>query len=375
MLRVLHMADLHLGWNPSYLSGEKRNIRLRERNLLLKEAVDFALSPGNDIHAVLIVGDLFEDYIPEKSLVQKVIDDLGRLSEAGLRVITIPGNHDEITYPESVYRKHGGNWPGELVSNPMPRLSVSTEIKGIGVHIYALAYTGGLTNPSSIKKYPREDLPGLHIGAFHGSLDWEVADRSLPLVSAQLAEADYDYIALGHIHRYTEKKVGKGMAVYPGAVEFKSFNDPGTGGLVVAGYSGSHVKIERAELDIRKHRIHGLDLTGVKGMDELIKTCQSYADPETMVQLTLKGTPTFAIREEQLYEELEPDFFYLEIKNEVDYFSDVHLDSFAQEPTVRGDFVRRLRKKQEAAETERERQVLEQALLKGLAALQGDDQV
>ncbi|NLZ28114.1 MAG: DNA repair exonuclease, partial [Firmicutes bacterium] len=243
------------------------------------------------------------------------------------------------------------------------------------VHVYALAYTGGLTNPSSIEKFPREDLPGLHIGAFHGSLDWEVADRSLPLVSAQLAEADYDYIALGHIHRYTEKKVGKGMAVYPGAVEFKSFNDPGTGGLVVVGNSGSHVKIERAELDIRKHRIHGLDLSGVKGMDELIKTCQGYADPETMVQLTLKGTPTFALREEHLHEELEPDFFYLEIKNEVDYFSDVHLDSFAQEPTVRGDFVRRLRKKQEVAETERERQVLEQALLKGLAALQGDDQV
>ena len=112
--------------------------------------------------------------------------------------------------------------------------------KGTGVHIYSLAYTGGVTRPGSIKSFPRINAPGIHIGAFHGSLDWEgLADRSLPLDSSILAGAGYDYIALGHYHRYMEKKVGSGKAVYPGSVEFKSFNDPGTGFLTVAEYTGN----------------------------------------------------------------------------------------------------------------------------------------
>ncbi|NLI70857.1 MAG: DNA repair exonuclease [Firmicutes bacterium] len=376
MLRILHLADLHLGWAPSYLGGEKKKVRLRERNQLLAKAVDFALSPGNDIHAVFIVGDLFEDYRPDESLVRQVLDNLGRLTTAGLRVITVPGNHDEITYRDSVYRQHGANWPGELVVNPMPELSVSVEVNGTGLHVYALAFTGGLTIVSSIEKFPRKDLPGLHIGAFHGSLDWEgVADRSLPLKSGLLKEAGYDYIALGHIHRYTEKTVGKGMAVYPGAAEFKSFNDPGTGGLVVAEYSGGRIKIEKAELDIRRHQIRNLELSGLEGADDLLETCKSFADPEAMVQLTFKGTPPFHFGEEQLLDALEPYFFYIEIKNETEYFSDTFLESLAQEPTVRGNFVRRLRKKQATAENEQERKLLGQAMRKGLAALQGVDQV
>lgn len=376
MLRILHLADLHLGWAPAYLNDDKREIRTRERNQLLQKAVDFALSPSNNIHAVFIVGDLFEEYRPAESLARQVVDELGRLVEAGLFVVTIPGNHDEITYRESVYQQHRDNWPGKLVSNPMPELSYSKEINGIGVHVYSLAFTGGLTNPSSIEKFPREDLPGLHIGAFHGSLDWDgSADRSLPLKSAQLAGADYDYIALGHIHRYDKKRVGDGTAVYPGAVEFKSFHDPGTGYLTIVEQSDNHQKIEHAELDIRKHQQLSWDLSGINDLDELLAACKGYADPEAMVQLSLTGTPSFDFREEQLLEELEPDFFYLEICNDVHFFNDTFLDSIAQEPTIRGDFVRRLRERQGEAESDRARNVLEQALRKGLAALQGSDPV
>lgn len=376
MLRILHLADLHLGWVPTYLNDEKRGIRYRERNQLLRKAIDFALSPANDIHAVLIVGDLFEEYRPDESLVRQVIDELGRLTKAGLSIVTIPGNHDEITYRESVYRQHGDNWPGKLVCNPMPELSVSTEVNGIGVHVYSLAYTGGLTRPTSIEKFPREDLPGLHIGAFHGSLDWDgPADRSLPLKSAQLAEADYNFIALGHYHSFSEHKVGKGTAIYPGAVEFKSFHDPGTGNLTIVEYSGSNLKIEEVELDIRKHQRRNLDISGFNRMDELCDACRVYADPEGMLHLSLTGTPRFPFQEDRLVEELEPDFFYLEIHNDAQYFSESFLDSIAKEPTVRGAYVRRLREKQGAAESERERKVLEQALLKGLAALQGGDPV
>src|SRR5690606_42061096 len=57
----------------------------------------------------------------------------------------------------------------------------------------------------------RLDRDGVHLAVFHGSLDWDAGDRSLPLMSPALAAAGYDYIALGHIHRPGEKKVGPGL--------------------------------------------------------------------------------------------------------------------------------------------------------------------
>ena len=374
MPRILHLADLHLGWEPAYLPEEKSKLRRRERDQLLEKAVDYALSPQNNIHAVLIVGDLFEHYCPDGALVTQVMGQIDRLSKAGMFVVTIPGNHDEITYRESVYRQYGDNWPGYLVRNPMPALSFSSEVKGTGVHIYSLAYTGGVTRPGSIESFPRSDASGIHIGAFHGSLDWEgLADRSLPLDSSLLAAAGYDYIALGHYHRYMERKVGSGIAVYPGSVDFKSFNDPGTGFLTIAEYTATHFKIETAPIAVRRHQFQKLDLSAFAGLEELRQTCLQFADPEVMAKLNLTGTPCFPVNAETLTAELENYFFLLEIESSAHFFAESFLDSIAGEPTVRGIYVRRMRERQKEATTKREQKVLEQALLKGLSALEGSD--
>ncbi len=241
MIRLMHLADLHLGWEPNYLPDDKKKIRRRERDQLLAKAVDYALAPKNDIQGMLIVGDLFEKYKPEDSLVRETMRQLSRLTAQGMMVVTIPGNHDEITYRESVYRTQGANWPGTLVTNPMPAHCLSRHgIHDTPVHIYSLAYTGGLTKAATMENLPCPEEPGFHIGAFHGSLDWEgLGDRSLPLRSSVLAGAGYDYIALGHYHKYGNYSIGNSIAVYPGAVEFKSFNDPGTGHFTVVGWDGA----------------------------------------------------------------------------------------------------------------------------------------
>ncbi len=338
MLRILHLADLHLGWEPAYLPEEERKTRRRERDKLLEKAVDYALSQGSGIQAVLIVGDLFEHYCPDGALVSQVIDQITRLSKAGMLVVTVPGNHDEITYRESVYRQHSDSWPGCLVRNPMPELSVSREVKGTGLHIYSLAYTGGITRPGSIESFPRSDASGIHIGAFHGSLDWEgLTDRSLPLDSTTLAGAGYDYVALGHYHRYTERKIGSGTAVYPGAVEFKSFHDPGNGFLTIVECTGTHTTIKTEPLPVRQHQFKELDLSGFADPEELRQAALNFADQEVMTHITLTGTPRFPVNTEALYAELEPYYFHLEIENHAHFFAESFLDSIAQEPTVRGN--------------------------------------
>lgn len=375
MLRCLHLADLHLGWSPSELPGDKARARQHERDLLLKRAVDFALAPDNRINMVIIAGDLFESHRPDPAVAEEAVRQLGRLARAGVLLVTVPGNHDEITYHDSVYRQRGDSWPGVLVRNPMPEMVASQSLNGTPVFVYSLAYTGGLTRTDELESLPRAAEPGIHIGVFHGSLDWDAGDRSLPIASQALAAAEYHYVALGHIHKHGKFKVGKGLAVYPGMVEAKGFDDPGTGELTVVEFSdtGAVAAVKTSPLSVRKHVSAEIDVSAVPSHDALVDACRATtgADSDALVRITLKGVPPFAIDVDALASSLQGEFFSVEVVDETTFLSDELSRQLASEPTVRGYFVRRLMAKLEHAADERERKVLELAMRKGLAAFRG----
>lgn len=389
MIRCLHLADLHLGWSPPDRDFplDKGRLRRKERDSVLKTAVDFATDPGNGIDLVLIAGDLFETHTPDPALTEHVLGRLRQVEDAGVPVITVPGNHDEITYHNSVYRQHGNGWkwPGVLVRNPMPELVCRHEIKGIPVFVYSLAYTGGLTKVNQLTEFPRLDAPGLHIGAFHGSLDWGgVTDRSLPLESEKLAAAGkgvgYDYLALGHIHKYQEARAGKALAVYPGLIDSKGFSDPGDGRITIAqfepegdskGSSGFRVTLEHVDIPVRRHVVLEVDISTKGDHEEIVSECKRQAGPDVMVKLVLSGVPSFSVDPERLRASLNEHFFWVEIEDESSFLESGDIAKFADEPTIRGYFTRRLLTKLEDSTSEREKEVLMLALRKGLAAFEG----
>lgn len=373
MLRMLHLADLHLGYKPSYLDESRAAIRQKERDQLLEKAANFALDPAQEIDLVLIVGDLFETHRPEEKLVRAVIGQLQRLESAGICCVTVPGNHDERSYFDSVYRVNKEKWPGILVQNPMPALVARRDIKGQPVWIYSLAYTGGLTRVSSLGDFPREQEEGLHIGAFHGTLDWNPGERSLPLKSAELAKANYSYIALGHLHSFQEHKVGETLAVYPGAVESKSLGEKGVGHLTVVNFQQGKVSLEKPAIAVRKHVRAELDISTLYCVKEVIAACRRESDPEKIMEIRFKGTPRFAVDVEKAQDELRDDFFYLQLVDESSFIDWSQIEKFSGEHTIRGAFTQRILNRMQEAKEEREKEVLKLALLKGLAVFQGGE--
>lgn len=370
MIRMLHLADLHLGYKPSFLDEQRAAMRQNERDRLLENAVNFALDPAQEIDMVLIVGDLFETHRPEEKLVRAVLEQLRRLEAAGVYCVTVPGNHDEISYLDSVYRVKKEKWPGILVQNPMPALVARREIKGEMIWLYSLAYTGGLTKVDALDNFPRVAEEGIHIGAFHGTLDWNPGERSLPLQSGALAKAGYSYLALGHLHRYQEQKVGETPAVYPGAVENKSLTERGVGHFTVVNFEQGKVFIEKPEVAIRRHEQVVLDLSTLHSWEEIVAACRRYRDPEKLLEIRFTGASEFPVDVQRIVEELQEDFFYLRMLDESSFIDWSQMEKFTDEHTVRGAFVQRILTQMEQALEAREKEVFKLALLKGLAVFQ-----
>lgn len=368
-MRLLHLADLHLGWVPRFL-GDKEGERQRERDSLLARAVDYALDPAHGIGLVLIAGDLFESHTPPKDLAAQVLQELRRLEAAGVKVVTVPGNHDEITYPNSVYREMAGDWPGVLVQNPRPQLVAVVPVGGEDCYLYSLAYTGGLTPTAQpLADFPRLEAPGWHLGVFHGSLDWSAGDRSLPLSSEGLGRARYHYVALGHLHRHRVVALPSGPAVYAGAVEPKGFDDPGVGFFTVVTLAPEGATIEKVAAGARRVRVEAVDAGLFATPAELESRLESFADGEALTRIVLTGTANFPLSADRLAERLASRFYYLEVEDETTTLNPDLLVAWAREPTIRGLFVRRLQERMARAETARERQVIARALLNGLASL------
>lgn len=373
MIRFLHLSDLHLGWRPSSVEPELARQIQQERDAVLAQAVDYALSPDREIDLVIIAGDLFETHRPGPELVEYAVKQLEKCLAAGKLVITVPGNHDELTYQDSVYREAQERWPGLLVTNPMPELVLEDEIRGHPLYVYSLAYVGGVTRAESpLRDFPRVDREGFHLGIFHGSYNWQGGERSLPLDPEGLAGANYDYVALGHFHSHQVIKAGRGLAVYPGLAAGKGFHDPGTGELVMGEWDpGSGIKLTKLPVQGPRFEVRQLDISQAADPAALVSLVVGQGDPGALVKIELEGVVDFPVDCRWLQERSRPYFRHLELVDRSYFLSAAHLERLAGEKTITGFFIKRMKERLEQAASEEEKRLLNRALAQGILALQG----
>ena len=380
-LRILHLADLHLGWEPRFLPEAVRPIWQSERDARLEQAVQWALDPARGVGMVIIAGDLFERHDPPENLVRSVVAALGRLEEAGVRVVTVPGNHDEITYPGSVYRAWADRWPGLLVTQPNPGPLGPVEVGGQRVWLYAAAYTGGLTQawPPVDRLPPRESGEGWHVGVFHAAVledpgfFGDPPDRSLPIRIEALRESGYDYVALGHVHQHRVYRVGRTVAVYCGAPDAKDFDDPGVGFFTVATLDGG-VQLEAVPVPRRPVLTLEVDVGLFGSPAELVQFVVQQAgldrSPRALLRVRLTGVAPFRVRPRELERDLEGRCLYVEVEDQTYAVGEGELAELGREPTVRGLLVRRMSAAIRDAPDEVTRRRLSRALKLALAALE-----
>lgn len=252
---ILHLADLHLGAAPQpNLDERDRSHLVAARHQVLDRLAAWIARQDCPVGLVLIAGDLFDEYAPPLELVASTRAALGKIAQV-VPVITVPGNHDEFSYAQCVYRQPG--WPGVLVDNPQPRVVWQGDLAGRRCAVVSAAYQAGkvppghkLTLPSRKDIFPTNASEGLLIGLFHAT----VADYFPPHVvqnercfwisHREAADLGYDYLAVGHIHRRQEWLAGRCLAHYPGPPVGPRLSDPGSGCFSLARWDRSQPRIE-----------------------------------------------------------------------------------------------------------------------------------
>ncbi len=367
--RVLHTSDLHLDRSFRHL-GTAGQARSQDLLNTLEEIGDLALQ--HRVHLVLLAGDQFDRHNPETAVVSRFHAWLARLSEAGIRIAMIPGDHDSYWYEDSIYRQR---IPGNTVMfrDPLCQEPEHLTIAGQEVRLYGIAHNN-THYQDVLPGFSRRGDGHIHIGIMHATVDpspeMDESDRYLPVQSYDLKETGLDYIALGHNHQFRTFNEGSpGLAAYPGSPEPLTLDEVGQRSLVLLSFSGRTPEVTTIPCGRRVVRHEELHCTGLSP-EQIVASIGEMADDAVLLRVELTGSPPSLVDNGALTDQLSDRFTYLSILDRTFPLDAEYVRQIEHEQTIRGQFVRRLRARIESADSVRERDSASRALKLGLAQLQ-----
>ena len=213
-MKILHTADLHIGRRLNDIS------LLEDQSKILSDIVDIAEEQG--VYAVLLSGDLYDKSAPAAEAMTLFDSFLSRLTDRGVQVFAVSGNHDSedrVEYFSRYLERAGvhiyGRYDGELRSfslsegaeratvHLLPFLkphTVRPYFKDTKIETYEDAARAALSNVTLDPDTVNILLAHQFVTGAALSDSEELAVGGLDNVSAELFDA-FDYVALGHIHR------------------------------------------------------------------------------------------------------------------------------------------------------------------------------
>lgn len=257
MIKILHLSDIHMGGGFSHGRINPKtglNTRLEDFTLALRRCVDGAIAQQVDL--VLFGGDAFPDATPPPYIQQAFAGEFCRLVEANIPTVLLVGNHDQHAQGAGgaslcIYRTLGV--PGFIVGDTLTTHRIET--KSGPVQVITLPW---LTRSTLLTRPETEGLSMGEVGELlldrlRVVLEGEIRrlDKEIPTVllahlmtdtarygaerflavgkgftvpMAILARDCFDYVALGHVHKYQEVCKSP-LAIYPGSIERVDFSE------------------------------------------------------------------------------------------------------------------------------------------------------
>lgn len=357
-MKIIHTSDIHLDSRIDTLPTEKAKIRRGEIVRTFELLCEYA--DKNAVDAVIIAGDAFDTS-------RVTAKTLGRFFHAikeckNTEFLYLAGNHDEDT----VLSAEADDFPSNFKT-------FGDEWK---TYSFGKVKISGITLDKANSKYVYDGLKlaadDINIVCMHGQVLGYKSDDIAETVSIPLLRGkNVDYLALGHIHSFSANVIDeRGKYAYCGCLNGRGFDETGEKGFVLINIEDGKINADFVPFCDRVFHTVEYAVDGASDFYEfcngviadLKKTCAA----EDLIKVVLKGerTPDFLVDTDALATKLNDSFFFGKVYDRT--LLKVSADDYAEDKSVRGEFVRSVL----ASDLSEEDKTA--VITKGLAALKGE---
>ena len=363
MIRFLHAADFHLDSAFHALSPQRAAERRRESRELGARLAEEALRRDADL--VLLSGDLFDGTDSFRETPEELARGLGRM---GVPVFIAPGNHDFYS-PDSPYATVA--WPENVYVFQSNHVE-SIDLPDLNCTVHGAAFTAPEQTTGLLTGFAAPADGRVHLMTLHADVEPSVP-RYNPVTKTEIAASGLAYLALGHVHAASEpQKCGKTLWAYPGCTEGRGFDELGDKGFYFGTVSDEGaVTLEFVPFARHRYEILTVDVTDQDPREALEAALPKWTTDDLYRILLTGQTDERGVDLTALETVLSGRFYALELRDETRVRQDVW--ARAEEDSLRGEFLRRLRRQYDAAKDDGERENVTRAVRFGLAALDHRD--
>lgn len=358
---LLHLADVHLGARHADMGAAAAKQRDRQLAAFTR-AIDEGLK--HSVDAALICGDLFDSNAQPRRSVERAVSELKRLTDAGIRVVIIPGTHD-VYDSRSIYRafdlpRLAGLPIGSDLLTVLTPDHPELVIKDLDLIVYGRVF--------ATKRAPRSPLDGFSasaddraswkVGMIHGSrqIPGVVDGDEVFFTDAEIAASGLDYLALGHWHSFSSGRCGDTTWAYAGAPEPVAVDQDGAGNACLVrledGAAGSSsVRIDQVRVGRTVFRAEAVDAAGLENQDEMVQQLRGLADPDLILHVSIDGIApdTLEIDTDDVERALAPSFLHVRVRDRS--VTEMAIGPELPQDTVAGRFIADLESRIRAAES------------------------
>lgn len=234
--------------------------------MALKKLVDMAIDKKVDF--LIIAGDVFDG--EDRSLRAQIRfrQEMDRLFKHNIAVYLIHGNHDHL----------GGTWtkvdlPSNVVVFGEDVEQHTFKNERVMVHLYGFSYPRRQVFERKIEHYHKVEGADFHIGILHGNDGGDSAHSNYaPFSIGELLEKDFDYWALGHIHK--SKKLSESPPIlFPGNIQGRHHKEQGPKGCYLVTLSDSLQQLDWIDTSDIEWDSLSIDLGNISTFLEVFQLC------------------------------------------------------------------------------------------------------
>ncbi|MGP1910568.1 metallophosphoesterase family protein [Metabacillus sp. JX24] len=307
-IRFIHAADLHV--DSPFLGMQQLAGPIFER---LKESTFAALDRltvlaiDEKVDFMLIAGDLYDGEDRSLKAQLRLKKAFEKLDENGIPVYVIHGNHDHLSG-----KWLDLSWPANVhvFSEKQAECKVF-EKNGTIVHLYGRSYPERAVYENMTAAFEKQKGADFHIGLLHGSVSGNTEhDAYAPFTAGDLLQKEFDYWALGHIHKRMSLREQDPPILYSGNVQGRNRKETGEKGCYLVSMTEAETSYSFVQLhDVRWEELQ-LSADGSfqdmlnrlhQGLDDM----RSSREP-VVVTVRLTGTTDFyhALKEEPVLSDM-----------------------------------------------------------------------